>query len=65
MTIDINHCPIHHCWSVSVSDNDGGERITPNKCCGGWGTVKSFPLTAKDWMRAARLCEKAAKGKEK
>jgi hypothetical protein len=48
--LSINQCPDHGFWSVSIdSDNGGGTRITPGKCCGRWQVVKSWKLGYDDW----------------
>jgi len=56
--LSVDRCPQHReFWAVSVSelDDEGcghGSRLSGEKCCGQWKTVKSWTLNA-DECRAA------------
>ena len=61
----INVCHQHNYYAISIDDDNGGQRITPNKCCGSWTTLKAWDLSAHDWRELAKLAEYAATEKEK
>lgn len=46
-TLSIDRCPHHGWWAICISDDIGGTRLTPSKCCGRWDTVKAWPLDAR------------------
>lgn len=44
MRMSIMECRAHGYVALSIDDENGGLRITPQKCCGSWNTIKSWPI---------------------
>lgn len=60
MKLCILGCSYHGVQAISIEDEDGGERITPSKCCGSWRTYMEWELTPAQWTRIAELATEAA-----
>lgn len=60
MRLVISRCTRHGYHMVSVENEAGGTRVTPDKCCGGWNTVRDWALSARDWRDLERQAREAA-----
>jgi hypothetical protein len=69
MKLAINRCPVHRDYmSISIDDENGGTRVTPDKCCGQWRTIRDWSLPAYLWeslIKEARGALRVAKKLEK
>lgn len=65
--LEVVRCGAHpDFWAVCLSDDHGGTRLTPSKCCGRWDgiTRKSGTPTMKgpyvEWRMSARQLQEAS-----
>lgn len=61
MKLCILHCAKHDVYAISVESKNGGIRVTPNKCCGAWHTVREFKLSPAAWDELSKAAESAAR----
>lgn len=61
MKLCILHCAKHGVYAISVESQNGGIRITPNKCCGSWHTVREFKLSPAARDELSKAAESAAR----